>query len=136
MNARLVVRVLALAFSLVAIAWFALGARQAIDVDRAQTIVSSATLTAGQARRADSLLSAAGFLNPDTEVPLLRSQVALARGNKRRARQLAAAVTGQEPLNSQAWVQLAKASTTAAQFRSAFEHLGKLVPPLGGHHRG
>ena len=119
--------------ALVVTAWFVVGARQASDTSRAAAIAgSSARLDAAQALRADSLLRDAAFLNPDREVQLLRAQVALARGERRQARQLAAGVTGAEPLNAEAWVALARASGKAGFFR-ALEHVAALVPPV--HHR-
>ncbi len=120
--------------ALVVAAWFAVGIRQAVNTDRASAIVTaSGTVAPGQARHAESLLSAAAFLNPDREVDLLRSQAALERGDLPRARALAAAVTRHEPLNAEAWAQLARASRGLA-FAAALRHVTKLVPPV--RHQG
>ena len=123
-------RILIVICALLVAAWFAVGARQALDTSRAAAIAgSSARLDAAQARRADSLLRDAAFLNPDHEVQLLRAQVALAHGERARARQLAASVTRAEPQNAQAWVLLARASSRAGFFR-ALKHVAALVPPV------
>lgn len=109
-------------------AWFGLGLRQATELDRASAIAtSSARLTPAQVRAADGALSASAFLNPGRQVDLLRSQVALAGGDRLRAARLAAGVARTEPLNAQAWVALGRAATTPAQGVAAFRHLGALV---------
>ncbi len=111
-------------------AWFAVGIRQAVSTDRASAIITaSGTLKPGQARHAESLLSAAAFLNPDRQVNLLRSQAALEQGDLSRARRLAVTVTRNEPLNAEAWAQLARASRSAA-FAAALRHVTELVPPV------
>jgi hypothetical protein len=99
------------AFALVACAWFALGARQAHELSAATAIVTGGpTLTAAQARHADSLLSSAATLNPDRQVDVLRAQVALEQGDPGRARSILTPVVRQEPDNLSAWVQYARAS--------------------------
>lgn len=112
--------------ALLVIAWFVVGLRQAIDTDRASAIVaSSATLTPARARTADRLLSEASFLNPDSQVQLLRSQVAMEVGDGGTARRLAAQVTRQEPLNAAAWYQLVRA--TGPRAARALQRLAALV---------
>ena len=71
----------------------------------------------------------ASFLNPDTQVQLLRSQVAMAAGLRGTARRLAAQVTRQEPLNAAAWYQLVRATgPTAARALQRFAALVRTVP--------
>ncbi len=114
-------------------AWFALGVRQAVSTDRATAIIDTGRpLVRNQARRADALLAAGGFLNPDRQVTLLRSQVALASGDRSRARQLAASVTRSEPLNAEAWAQLARSSSGIALFQ-ALRHVTALVQVVKTH---
>ena len=127
-------RLVLIVAALIVAAWFAIGTRQAVDTDRAAAIVSgSAHLSRGQARQADSLLRAAAFLNPDTHVQLLRSQVALARGDKPLAHRLAASVTRSEPMNAEAWVALARSSSRAG-FLQALKRVAELAPPVGHTH--
>jgi hypothetical protein len=127
-------RAFIVAAAVVAAAWCALGARQAADTSQAAAIAgSSATLSPAQARRADSLLRGAAFLNPDGEVQLLQAQVALESGDKLRARQLAEDVTRSEPMNVAAWVVLARSSNRAGFFR-ALQHVAELVPSLRQNH--
>jgi hypothetical protein len=100
------------AFALLACAWFALAARQAHEINAASALLSGGgALSAAQAREADALLSSAATLNPDRQVDVLRAQVALARGDQRRARSILEPVVRQEPDNLSAWVQYARAST-------------------------
>jgi predicted Zn-dependent protease len=125
-----IVRLTLAAAALLVAAWFALGLRQAIATDRASAIVqSSATLTPARARRAEQLLREASFLNPDSEVQLLRSQVAMATGDRATARRLAAQVTRREPLNAAAWYQLVRATgPTAARALQRLAALVRTVP--------
>jgi predicted Zn-dependent protease len=104
-----VVRASIVVLAITACVWFALAARAARDVDRANAIVSTtAPLTAAQAAHARSLLDAAGTLNPDTAVDLLEAKVALGRNDYRGAVRTILDVTKREPLNIQAWVALAR----------------------------
>jgi hypothetical protein len=123
------------ALAIVACGWFALGARQARDIADAKAIVSSASpLSKTQAARADSLLSDAGTLNPDSEVDLLRGQLALDEGNVARARKLFAGVTRQEPDNVEGWLWLADASAhDPVSFYVAEVRVRVLAPPVGPH---
>jgi predicted Zn-dependent protease len=105
------VRLCCILAALVVCAWFALGARQAIDTNRAQAIVSSADkLSSAQADRANALLASAATLNPDRQVDILKGQALLERGDARAAQQVLMAVTRAEPRNLDAWVKLAEAS--------------------------
>lgn len=127
---RHALRVAAIGSALLVVAWFGIGIRQAIDTDRASAIVqSSATLTPARARSADRLLHEASFLNPDSQVQLLRSQVAMATDDRGTARRLAAQVTRQEPLNAAAWYQLVRATgPTAARALQRLAALVRTVP--------
>jgi hypothetical protein len=119
--------------ALILAAWFAIGVRQARETDHAATVILALPrLSQSQADRLDSILAAAAFVNPDRQVDLLRSEVALASGHQARARRIAAAVTRAEPLNLQAWVQLGRTSRGAAAFR-ALEHVVALAPPVRGN---
>lgn len=104
-------RIALVSCALVACAWFALGARQAVDTSRASAIVGgSGSLTAGQATRARSLLSAAGTLNPDSTVDLLRGEVAYLRGRRSDATGIFRDLVRREPMNIEGWVWLARAA--------------------------
>ncbi len=103
-------RLAASSFAILVCAWFALGTQQARNVSRASAIAeSSGSLSAGQAARANSLLAGASTLNPDRQIDLLRGIVALDRSQDSRALQIFDRLTRQEPLNINAWVDLAEA---------------------------
>jgi hypothetical protein len=131
-------RGLALVVAVVACAWFALGVRQAHDTDAATSLITaggSGALRAGAAAHAASLLDAAGQLNPDRGVDLLRSQLAVRQGHPARGRALALAVTRAEPQNIQAWIAYGRASPDdPAGFGEALRHLNELAPPVGHGH--
>jgi hypothetical protein len=127
---RIVTRALLVLGALAVAAWFAIGARQAHDTDHAAIITAIfPRFNQVQARRVDSILDSAAFLNPDREIDLLRSQVALASGDRARAQRLASEVTHQEPLNVQAWVQLARAARGPVAAR-ALKYVADLAPPV------
>lgn len=122
-------RVALLLVAIVACAWFVLGVRQAHEIAGATAIVSSAAhLSASQAARADSLLSDAGTLNPDTQVQLLRAQVALERGNRGRALALVRRVNSLEPDNIAGWLALERAAPNLTTFYVGAYHLLILAP--------
>jgi hypothetical protein len=99
------------AFALLAAAWFGLGARQAIDTSRASAIVTGgATITPASAAHARELIDAAGTLNPDTTLDLLRGRLLLREGEPHRALPILERVTRLEPLNLQAWIFDAQAA--------------------------
>lgn len=126
-----VIRVLALLAALAVCAWFALGIRQAHDTARAEAIVPSRPpLSATQANRALASLHAASLLNPDTQVDLLRAQVAIDRGERKRAEEIMLGVVRKEPMNARAWVLLASFPTNRATGQRAFSEVGQLVPPV------
>jgi hypothetical protein len=120
------------ALAVVAAAWFALGVRQARDTARAAAIVSaSARPTAAQARHASDLLSAAGFLNPDRLLDVLRARLDLVRGDEPAARAILKRVTHDERFYLDAWVWLARASVgDLKDFYAAAYRIRQLVPPV------
>jgi hypothetical protein len=126
-------RVAILAVALVACAWFALGARQARDIAHATAIVSSGSpLTTSQASHADSLLSDAGTLNPDSQVDLLRAQVAFAAGKRGQAFGITRRVTAREPQNLLAWLWFERAAPNLKTFYVGAYHLLILAPAPKG----
>jgi hypothetical protein len=133
MRRRLPVRILGLTAALVVGAWFALGIRQGHDADVAGAIIAGhAPVTAAQARHARALLHDAGQLNPDLAIDLLRSQLALRRGDAARARAIALSVARREPQNLQAWLAYATASAhDVPAFSLAVTRLNALAPPVG-----
>jgi hypothetical protein len=123
------------AASLVALlvcAWFALGARQAVDTSRASALLGGGRrLTAREAARARSLLSSAGTLNPDRSVELLRGQLAVDQHRYAVGERIFETVTRSEPLNLQAWDQLTFAAGSAhdtATLAVAIRHIRQLYP--------
>jgi hypothetical protein len=106
-----VARGLLLAFALAGCAWFAVGVRQARDTARAvDAIPPHARLDSASAARAASLLSAAGWLNPDRQVDVLRGQLALDENDPARAERILAQVTKAEPQNLSAWLLMSEAT--------------------------
>jgi Tetratricopeptide repeat len=126
------VRVALVAVALLAAGWFAIGMRQARDVDHANAIVSgSGQPSAAQARRASSLLSAAAFLNPDRQVDVLRAQLEREQGDLRGARKILKRVVSTEPENLLAWVWLARSSIgDLKDFYAAAYRIRQLLPPV------
>jgi hypothetical protein len=120
------------ALALVVCAWFALGARQAVDTQRANAIVSQgSTASAAQVRRVASLVHAARFLNPDEQPNVLLGQIEIERGDLKRARRILGAVTKGEPQNVQGWRWLAVSSGAYdALYYSAGLHIRELAPPV------
>jgi predicted Zn-dependent protease len=116
-------------------AWFALGIRQTRDTARATAIIASAASangpSAAQASHVRSLLRAAGTLNPDKQLDVLRGQVALLQGNNRVAARILEGVVAQEPLNVEAWVYLARAAfnVNRHEFGIAAQRIAQLDPP-------
>jgi len=104
-----VARIITVCVALLIAAWFVLGARQARELDHATTVIESASsLTAAQAARVDSMLSAAATLNPDQEVSLLRARVAVLQGHNSAATHILERLVQDEPLNIEGWVWLAR----------------------------
>lgn len=106
-----VARIAILLLALLCCAWFALGARQAHLVGQATAIVAPGhRLSPQQARHAADLLDAAGTLNPDLQVDVLRGELAIDQGQLTHARQILHSVIVREPKNLAAFEQAARAS--------------------------
>jgi predicted Zn-dependent protease len=118
--------------ALVVCAWFALGARQAVNTSRASAIVSGTSrLSSAEAHHTLALLDNAGTLNPDRNVDILRAQAYLASGDAPAARRVLSTVTRQEPQNVEGWLWLARASgANEALFYSSLRHVRQLEPRL------
>jgi predicted Zn-dependent protease len=130
-----VLRALAALGAIVVCVWFALGARQAHDVDHATALLSAGShISDRDAAHAASLLHRAGQLNPDRQVDVLRAQLADARGDRAAAERILRGVIAAEPMNAVAWVQLARSATNGATLRLAFRRLAVLVPPVRQDH--
>jgi predicted Zn-dependent protease len=130
-NARLTSLICALV-ALVVCAWFALGARQAVNTSRASSIISGAgRMSSAEVHKAFTFLDDAGTLNPDRQVDILRGRAFLARRNAQAARRVLTAVTRAEPQNVEAWLWLARASgTNAALLADSLERVRALEPLL------
>jgi hypothetical protein len=125
---RLLLRLTLLAFAVAACGWFLLGERQASDLLGATAIVNtSGTPSRAEAARARSLLDSAATLNPDRSVDVLRGQLAVDGNQYRSAERIEEAVVRDEPMNIEAWVQLAN----AAQQRNDKRLLGLTEVRLG-----
>jgi hypothetical protein len=97
--------------AVVVCAWFALGARQAIDTSRARAIADRGShATAGQERQVASLVHAARLLNPDKQPDVLLGQTEVEHGDFSRAVRVLKPVTRGEPQNIQGWIWLAHAA--------------------------
>lgn len=106
-----VIRAALVVFALVACAWYVLGIRQTQEISAATSIIAQhGTVTAGQARRATSLLNEAATLNPDKTVDVLRARLALVRGDQARAREILFKVIREEPKNLDGWIWYSAAS--------------------------
>jgi predicted Zn-dependent protease len=113
-------------------ACFAVGIRQAHDVDRATSIMTGANLpTPAQAQRAQSLLNSAAWLYPGTEVDVLKGRLAIEQGKYAQAERIERRVTESEPLNVQGWAWLAHASNPTLATR-ALSHVAQLAPSVPG----
>jgi predicted Zn-dependent protease len=126
-----VLRLLVSVLAICACVWFALGVRQARDVDHATTLLSAGAHIGGRdAAEAASLLNDAQSLNPDRQVDVLRAQLADERGDRRAGERILRGVVAAEPMNAQAWVALARSATDGQTLRLAFRRLAALVPPV------
>jgi predicted Zn-dependent protease len=126
----LLARAAAASVAVLVCAWFVLGIRQAHDTNKVQSLVSSTnTLSAQQAGHADALLRAAGTLNPDSTVDLLRAVVALREHQQQRAVPIIEAVAAREPMNVEAWTLLAEAAFGDGPLvNKAISHIALLDP--------
>lgn len=121
-------RSIAAIIALAAIAWFLLGARQAHDTTRAAAILAAGShLSAAQARTVGSLLRSAGQLNPDQTVDTLRAQQQAERGDRRAATAILLGVVHSEPMNAQAWEQLAATTRDRTTYIEALISIAHLV---------
>ena len=129
-------RMIGIAVALAIAAWFAIGARQAIDTDKAASIISSPSpLTLARAAHASSLLHDAGWLNPDREVDILKGRLLLRDGNPAAARAALLTVAKAEPPNAAAWAAFGSASADDRQgFLLALARINALVPPVPEPH--
>jgi hypothetical protein len=120
--------------AVLAVAWFAVGVRQAHDTDVASNIITGAApISPAQAQHAAALLHDAAQLNPDTAVDLLRSRLALRLREPARARAIALSVTRSEPENLEAWVAYGSAASgDPGVFALALRRLNALAPPVRG----
>ena len=120
------------ALAVVAVAWFALGIRQAHDTSAAAAVVTGTSrLADSQARHVRGLLDAAGQLNPDSQVDVLRGELDLGQGDRAAARQVLERVVAKEPDNALAWEWLARASVgDLREFYVAALRIRELVPPV------
>ena len=125
---RLILALIAIALC----AWFAIGIRQAHDTAKATAILSgSGPLSPSQLRAAAGALRGAKLLNPDTEVAVLRGQLALREGNAARAQRIFEDAGRQEPRNIEAWAWLARAAgSNHALIRLALDNIARLEPKV------
>jgi hypothetical protein len=127
-----IARVSCIAFAVVLCAWFALGIRQAHEIDQATAIVSGLNgqgkLDPAAASRARSLLSSAGVLNPDLQVDVLRARVALLTNNRASATRILLGVVHSEPMNLDAWYGLATSAQSGATISLALSRIAQLEP--------
>jgi predicted Zn-dependent protease len=127
---RMLARASLLVLSLAACGWFAIGARQARDTQRAAAIVNRAgSIGASAAARARALLRSAGTLNPDLTPDILRGQLAVDLNQNVAAERILGNVVREEPMNLDAWVQLALAATQNGD-RPTFLRAGRVVAKL------
>ncbi len=126
-----IARPLLVVLGVVACAWFALGVRQAHDIDRVTSLVAGLNgqnrLTALQAATADSQLDAAATLNPDRMVDVLRARVALLRNDRPAAKRILLGVVADEPDNLDAWYGLATSASDGPTVNRAFSEIGTLL---------
>ena len=118
------------AVALVVCAWFAIGARQAIDTQRASAIVArGTTATAREERDVASLVRGARFLNPDRQPDVLLGQIEVEHHDYAQARRVLEPVIRSEPENLQAWLFLAEtANRDHRLLRQALVHVHRLEP--------
>jgi hypothetical protein len=126
-----VLRALLALLAVIVCAWFAIGVRQARDLDHATALLAAGPrISHRHAEQVASLLASARLLNPDRQVDVLRGQLADERGDRLAAERILRRVVAAEPMNAVAWVQLARSATNAATLRLAFARLSVLVPPV------
>ena len=127
---RMLARASLLVLALVTCAWFAIRAGQARDTQRAAAIVNRAgSIDAADATRARAMLRSAGTLNPDLTPDILRGQLAFDLNQNVAAERILGQVAREEPMNLDAWVQLALAATQNGD-RPTFVRAGKVIAKL------
>jgi hypothetical protein len=128
-------RALLALLSIAVCAWFALGIRQAHDVDRATTLLSAGSrIDSRGGTQIASLLHSAQWLNPDRQVDMLRAQLDDERGARAAAERILRGVVAAEPMNAQAWALVAQSASNGATLRLAFGQIERLVPTVPSSH--
>ncbi|HET9101950.1 MAG TPA: tetratricopeptide repeat protein [Solirubrobacteraceae bacterium] len=131
--APVVLRGALLLAAVIACAWFALGAVQTSDQNRATDLIDSLHAPSrAQTTEILGLLDTAGTLNPDRNIDLLRAQALIRSGHADAGLAVARRVVAAEPDNIDAWTVLGFAARPAhpAQFRHAEAELRRLAPPV------
>ncbi len=125
----------AAALAAVACAWFALGAQQARDSDRASAFIAShRSATPQQVRQVSALLDGASTLNPDRTPQILRGELERIAGHTAQAERILLSVVRQEPDNLEAWFQIGVASVhDPALGRRALRRVAELDPQILTH---
>jgi hypothetical protein len=119
----------ALLLAAAACTWFVIGIRQAHDTERAGAILSNGPpLTGAQQHRVGSLLNAASFLNPDTQVKVLKAQLAVEQGHEATGDAIVLGVVRDEPMNALAWFWLAQHAARPKYLVLAYHRLARLAP--------
>jgi hypothetical protein len=120
------------AIAVVAVAWFVVGGRQAHLVDAAtQQLDNGAGQHAHTSKHTESLLSSADFLNPGTDVTLLRARLAMEQHDWTRAERLVDDATASEPDNVAVWISsldLAVAHPSSVNVTRTLARLRKTDP--------
>jgi len=119
-----------LVVAVIACAWFVVGIRQAHDTAAATSIITSqSALSAGQVAHARSLLSAAGSLNPDSQVEVLSGRLAYVENDRPSAVSSFERVLRREPSNVHVWLLLAEAASNDRRLVDrAFVQVTRLDP--------
>lgn len=130
----MVARGLAVLVAIIVAGWFGLSARQAHDISAAEGILANVSNpNPGQARHVTALLRSAATLNPDLEVDVLRGDLAAGEGERERASQIFSSVTRREPLNLEAWYDLANVTTDHHSLSLALRQIAALAPDVAKH---
>jgi len=127
-------RALLIATAVLTAGWFALGVRQAADINAATSIVSGGRHPSlGEARRVRGLLNSAAVLNPDSTVDLVRAALDRDQGDFRGARRILNRVVAREPDNLAAWYALGlSAEGSRATGLRALRNAVRLAPAVRG----
>ncbi len=111
--------------------WFGLSARQAHNVNVAKAILSNVNgPSRAQVQHVSALLRSAATLNPDREVDLLRGDLEVAGGARRRAAQIFLQVANSEPSNLEAWYEVANVTTDPHSLAVALRQIAALAPDV------